>query len=180
MTNNLTLGHCPTPTSRHNGFWGHVPQLYSLAWKPDHIPLQKDKQELCTALSHYHLVGTKHFFPQSKLPICLLRLKGFQLQLLLTTNGQSGGFMVAPQLVQQAMLAPARRLLDYHHSNSNLHWTLGLFNRRPTGITINAWKCQPPPPNSFAWNALFKSTVTQSPRLTPSPKLSRSFWDSWL
>lgn len=45
MANNLTSGHCPTATSHHDGFWGRVPLLFSLAWKRDHIPL-KSRQAL--------------------------------------------------------------------------------------------------------------------------------------
>lgn len=53
----------------------HAP-LYSLARKPGCTSVHKDEQELVRLLSRYHLVGTKHFFfPQSKFPTRLLRLK---------------------------------------------------------------------------------------------------------
>lgn len=53
--------------------------------KSDHIPHEKDKPSAVahTALFHYHLVGTKHFFPQSKLLIRLLSLRGFQTGFIL-------------------------------------------------------------------------------------------------
>lgn len=77
-------------------------RLDSLARKPGHTSPPQRRAGTCTTLSHYHLVGTKHFSPQRKLPVHLLRLKDFRLQPLLTTNGRGGGFLVAPQLVPQA------------------------------------------------------------------------------
>lgn len=72
-------------------------RLYSLARKPGHTSPPQRQAGTCTALSYYYLVGTKHFFPQSKLPIRLLRLKkGFELQPLFTTNGGGQWFHGGP------------------------------------------------------------------------------------
>lgn len=64
-TKSLMVGQHPTSTSHHNGSWGQVTLLLSLAWKCDRIPHEKDKPSAAayTALFHYHFVGRKHFSP---------------------------------------------------------------------------------------------------------------------
>lgn len=106
MTNSLTVGHHPTSTSHHNGSWGQVPVLFSLAWKSDHIPHEKDKPSAVayTALFHYHLVGRRHFFPPQQAPNSPSQVKRLSNLVHLKINGQRGDLMADPQLVKEAAL----------------------------------------------------------------------------
>lgn len=111
ITNNKQLDSWTTSRLNfihsHHGSWGQVPLLLSLAWKSDHIPQEIDKRSAAAykALFHYHLVGSTHSFPHSKLLIPLLRLRGFQTWL--PSNARPGGDLTgALWLVREAALSP--------------------------------------------------------------------------
>lgn len=102
-TNSLTVGHHPALTSHHNGFWGQVPLLFSLAWKIWPHPPRKRQILSSSWYSSFPLPlsGQETFFPPEKAPNLPSKVNRVSNLVHLKVNGQSGSLMVDPLACQR-------------------------------------------------------------------------------
>lgn len=119
------------------------------------------------------LSGHKTFFPPEWAPNSPSKVKKLSALVPLDSKWPKWWFHGGPSACPKGNTGPSQKAVSYHHSNSNLHWTLGLFHQSPTGLTMNLeMSASPPHPTpSSAWKTLFRNTHSLIPPcLLPLPK----------